>query len=185
MWNALAGGEGTPVPPGCRQRWVSGQLPCWSSDRDRWWQGWPCPTLGVLAGPGCLGQPFPGHRWCCLSGQWGRADPAQGSVPGSVGWQEAPTVPCQCSPHVQDSPEVFPSAQGISLALTGLAFTQPCGQHLAVPPQWCQGHPSQHGDTVGAILGSGDWGLPSPPACGCPSGAALGGQSRSPPSPSP
>lgn len=56
MWNALAGGEGTPAPPGRRQSWVSGQLLCWSSDRDRWWQGRPCPTLGVLAGPGGLGR---------------------------------------------------------------------------------------------------------------------------------
>ena len=48
--NAPAGGEGTP--PGCRQRWVSGQLPRWSSDRDRWRQGWPRPRVGVLAMPG-------------------------------------------------------------------------------------------------------------------------------------
>lgn len=82
--------------------------------------------------------------------------------------------------------EVFPSAQGISLAL--MLSLGPVGSSWlchhsglrVTPPSW-----DTRGDTAGAILGSGTWELPSPAACGCPSGAALGGQSRGPPSPSP
>lgn len=64
------------------------------------WRSWPCP------------QPCPDHRCCCLSGLWGRANPAQGSMPACVGWQEAPTVPCQCSPHVQGSQRYFHLLRG-------------------------------------------------------------------------
>lgn len=82
--------------------------------------------------------------------------------------------------------EVFPSAQGISLVLM-LSLGPVCSTWLChhsgarvTPPSW-----DTHSDTAGATPGSGTWGLPSPAACGCPSEAALGGQSLDPPIPAP
>lgn len=113
--NALAGGEGTPAPPGRRQRWVSGQLPCWSSDRDRWRQGWPQPHAG----------PYPGHGCCRPSGRWDGMDPAQGcargSVPGGMGWQGGTCHLPAPLPTCLRLREVFPSARGCQPGLE--AFT--------------------------------------------------------------
>lgn len=111
--NAPARGEGTPAPPGRRQRWVSGQLPCWSSDRDRWRQGWPQPRTGVLAVPGspalATGSAIPpsggagrilpraAPRALCLAARGGRRHPpSPGAAPHTRGALRGISI---CSGH--------------------------------------------------------------------------------------
>lgn len=112
------------------------------------------------------------------------------SCPGLRAWlcEVAGSTHCPLPvlPTCSGLSEVFPSAQGISLALilslgpVGSTWLCHHSGPRVTPPSW-----DTHGDTVSAILGSGTWGLPSPAACGCPSEAALEGQRRGSPSPSP
>lgn len=72
------------IPSGMPQRWVSGQLLCCGSDRDRWRRAapglWLLGFVAVPHGAGC----------CCPRGHRGGTDPAHGlrgsSVPCGDGW---------------------------------------------------------------------------------------------------
>lgn len=88
------------------------------------WRSWPCP------------QPCPGHRCCCLSGR-GAGQGCPGLCAWLCGVAGGTHCPLPVLPTRPGLSEVFPSAQGISLALM---FSHPVGS------TWLchhNGHPSQ------------------------------------------
>ena len=132
-------GEGTPAPPGRGQRWVSGQLPRGSSDRDRWRQGWPRPHAGVWPCPAAL--PWP--RALPSLGAVGRSGSCPGSVPGLC----------------RGLGEAFPPARGAQPGLEAFATT---GVVLGAGT-WGATEPPARRCPYGGALGGWD-GVGEPPA---------------------